>query len=356
MKTLIKKYTLILVTTFLFACNNNSVDEIIIKTNQFKRVNNIKASELFSNNYKYIELEKQGANKIGRVNKIIKYENAFYILSDDNRIIHFDSSGNYVSMLNKVGKGPDEYMRIEDFNIVKSNNKIQIWLADYSNLKKYDYTNSWRQTEKITFPYVINKFKVLKNRNILLMTGQNKQSLTLVDSNANMISQYLDKQIPFLIFKPVQFTNHQNMTIFPLGVANEFVYLSEDLSGFKHGKYLNSDKFISKHELIEMFQEKGYDYLSSLRTKSYISNIRSINDKTFLQVAINGERFLIIEKKGGNYIKVKLAPNTDVIDDISPLQNANYLTNFLYGESENSILLLQEPESMDDKYGILEIF
>lgn len=356
MKTLIKKYTLILVTTFLFACNNNSVDEIIIKTNQFKRINNIKASELFSNNYKYIELEKQGANKIGRVNKIIKYENAFYILSDDNRIIHFDSSGNYVSMLNKVGKGPDEYMRIEDFNIVKSNNKIQIWLADYSNLKKYDYTNSWRQTEKIAFPYVINKFKVLKNRNILLLTGQSKQSLTLVDSNANMISQYLDKQIPFLIFKPVQFTNHQNMTIFPLGVANEFVYLPEESSDFKHGNYLTSDEFISKHELIEMFQKKGYEYLSSLRTESYINNIRFLQNRAFLQVTINGERFLIVEKDSDTFIKVKFAPNSEVVDDISPLHNTNYLSNFLYGESDSSIIFLQEPESMDDKYGIIEIF
>jgi len=356
MKTTIKKYLVIFVITLSIACSNDSVDKTLINTNRLERVKNIKASKLFSNNYKYFELEPQGANKIGRVNKIVKHESAFYILSDDNRIIHFDSSGNYVSILNKPGKGPTEYTRIEDFNVVNSYNKTQIWLADYSSLKIYDYTNSWHLTKRIKFPYVINKFKVLKNNNILLMTGQNKKSLTLVDSNANMISQYLDKQMPFLIFKPVQFTNYKNMVIFPLGVANEFIYLPEESSDFKHGKYLTSDEFISKHELIEIFQKKEYEYLSSLRTESYINNIRFLKNKAFLQVTINGERFLIVEKDSDTFIKVKFAPNSEVVDDISPLHNTNYLSNFLYGESDSSIIFLQEPESMEDKYGIIEFY
>lgn len=356
MKLISKTHILILYIVILTACNTNKNSNCIISHNNFNETTKIKTSELFSDGYRYIKLDSAGADMIGRVNKIIKYSQSFFILSDNNRIIEFDINGRFRSILYEVGKGPNQYSRIEDFDVAFSDNKVQIWLADYSKLKIYEYDSHWKLSKSISYASVINKFKLLQNDKILLMTGQNDQSLTLADKNGNELNRYLQKQISFLTFKPVQFVEFSDGVLFPLGVANEFVYFNNIKEEFKHEKYLCSNDYISAQELIDMFQDQGYDFLFNLKSKAYINNIRFANRKIILQTNVNGERFLTIVKEDGSSVKVKCAPESSVIDDITPSENSNFLNNLLYADSKNSVLFLQEPESMNECYAIVEMF
>src|SRR6056297_2096632 len=189
------------------SCNHSNREQnYLIKDDIINfEARDIKASELLGSNIRYIQLDSIGANKIGRVNKIVKRNQNFYILSDDKRIFQFDTMGRFISLLNKPGKGPEEYSRIEDFDIYMINGKPQLWLSDFSKIKIFEYNINWELDTIITFPYVVNKFKRLKNGNILLMTGQNEKTLTLVDAKGEVVKTFLEKQIPFLTLKSVQF-------------------------------------------------------------------------------------------------------------------------------------------------------
>ncbi len=315
----------------------------------------IKASELLGNNIKYISLDSIGANKIGRVNKIVKRNKHFYILSDDKRIFQFDDAGKFISLLNKPGKGPDEYSRIEDFDIYMVNGKPQLWLSDFSKIKIFKYSNEWRLDSVINFPFVVNKFIRLSNGNILLMTGQNEKTLTLVDAKGKIIKTFLEKYIPFLTLKSVQFISNDSLIIFPLGVANEFVSFNQKTEEFTFGNYVKSNDLISKKDLFELYKQKGFDFYGDLKDKTYVNNIRFLKNKTIIQYSKRGERYITVVNKNKDVRCGKFLPNSTIIDDITTQQNPKYFTSFLYGDSKNSIILLKYPESINDGIAIIDI-
>ncbi|MFP4022928.1 MAG: 6-bladed beta-propeller [Thiohalospira sp.] len=316
----------------------------------------IKASELLGSNIRYIQLDSIGANKIGRVNKIVKRNQNFYILSDDKRIFQFDTMGRFISLLNKPGKGPEEYSRIEDFDIYMINGKPQLWLSDFSKIKIYEYNINWELDTIITFPYVVNKFKRLKNGNILLMTGQNEKTLTLVDAKGEVVKTFLEKQIPFLTLKSVQFIANDSLILFPLGVANEYVSFNQKTEEFGYGNFIKTNDLISKNELLELYEQKGFDFYGDLKEKIYLNNIRFLKEKIIVQFNKRGERYIaVVVNKDEEVLSSRFMPNSTIIDDITPQNNSKYFKSFLYGDSDNSLIFLQNPESSNDGIAIIDI-
>lgn len=342
----------------LFSCINNQEkpNYLITKNVILSNPKEIKASDFLGNNIRYIRLEAKGADMIGRVNKIVKKNKQFFILCDDKRIIHFDNNGSYISSLNKPGKGPEEYNRINDFDISKINGTYQLWLADFASIKIYTFNKEWTLENKINFPFVIHKFKRLSNDLILFMAGQNEKSLCITDLTGKVLKEFLDKQIPFLTFKSVQFIKTDSVIIFPLGVANEFISCNLQTGKFKHNYYVQSDELITKTELLELFDEKGFAFYADLKNKSYINNLRYLKNKTIIQYNLKGERYISSINSEGTVLNGRFHPNPTIIDDITPIGNINFFSSFLYGASDESILFLQEPENPDDGMAIIEVF
>lgn len=315
----------------------------------------IGANELLGGKINYINLDSKGSANIGRINKIIKRNQFYFILSDDNRILQFDTCGNYISLLNKVGKGPDEYLRIEDFDVHIIENQLQIWLSNYSEIKIYNYNQNWNLLKTLDLPFIIHKFKRLKNGKLLLMTGQKEKTLTLINKEGETEDEFLEKQIPFLTLKSVQFIEKDNDIIFPLGVANKYVKYNQDEQQFSYGEYLESEKLISQKELLNLYNQKGLDFFRDLKTKTYINNIRFLKNKTIVQFNKSGERYLAVIYHNNKVTCGRILPNATIKDNITKKDNINYLTTILYGESNNSVILIQEPTNTNEGISIIEI-
>lgn len=262
MKNIAQQFFLIcLVYLLLSSCSNQKVTEIVLMADLSPEESRPKWTELFSDRYEITPLETTSGSLIGQIDKIRKFRNHYYILSSNGKTIHrFDKDGKFVSSLNKQGQGPEEYPRIEDFDVYDINGKTEVWISDNKSLKIYDATD-FSFKRKISYPFVIHKFKKMENSHVLLVTGQNENILTLVDKEGKIIAEYLKKEIPYIMFRPVQFAVYGSCYLFQLGISNTFVSFNPQTEQFQMGHYVGGKEFLTEKQLLEMFQAHGVDFI-----------------------------------------------------------------------------------------------
>jgi hypothetical protein len=356
---LIYRVCFVSLLVLLTSCSNNikqGAATCLINNFVTEKTKKMTISELIGKNYKLTELNENGNRLIGKINKILKRKNNYFILSDDNRIYQFDEKGNFYSLLNKLGKGPEEYTRIEDFDVYNLNGEVYLWLANANFIKIYKFNNGWKLVDTVKFPFVVHKFKRVDDTHILLMTGKKDKSLTLVNMQGNTIKEFLDKEIPFLTFRPVQFLSIDSSIIFPLGMSNSFVSYHSNNEEFSFGNYISGDEFLSKEELLTMFKKKGYDYFLELKNKCYIKSIRSFGDRFVVDYSFNNSRALAVVNHNGQGNQVRFGGELTILNDITSKKEARFLLSLLIADSDNSLLFVQEPEEMSEKYVLIEFF
>jgi hypothetical protein len=297
-------------------------------------------NDLFGSPERVIQLDTIREALIGRIGKIIKHENHFYILSDEQRISHFDNEGKFVSSLDKRGGGPGEYTRIGDFNLFVINGNTELWICDTKEIRKYAPSgNSWDFTGTIDFDFVIHKFKIISDKYILFVTGQNEESLLLTDITGAPLQKYLKSEFPFLLFYPVQFMNYDSCVIFKLGASNEGIALdTKDLS-FKHIHIVKNNRFLTSKNLLDMYSRLGIDYLGELSNSNNIRGFRNTKGIIWLNYTFQGENF-VAARQQGVWKRIKYDRGNNAI-----------MTSIIFSESSDSIILFEYPE--DDTLNLI---
>jgi hypothetical protein len=295
--------------------------------------------ELLGGNVRKIQPEATTSESlIGNVNKIIKHGDDFYILSDDRRILHFSGQGKFLSSLDKRGGGPEEYAMLTDFDVHETTGETEIWLSDFNRIRRYVLTDGkWQFRTQIKFDGAVNKFKIIDGRYLLLLAGQDDESLLLTDMAGVPLNRYLKKEIPFLIFKPVQFVRHDSGFVFQLGASNGGVLFDTKTLAFRHVK-ITGEEFLSASALSEMFRKKGYDYLRDLSQRRSIRGFRRINDNIWLDFFRNGERFVAV-RHDGFWRKMKI----DIDGNSMPA-----LATIGMSDSPDSFILFEYPQEDDN--------
>ena len=131
---------ILLVLFVLLSCNtsnNTSIKELSIN-NSFDD-SNITLSKIASSS-EIIPLETNDSILIGEIKKILCENNYIYI-SDGRTLFKFNDKGYFISKINKIGTGPDEYTSITDFQIC-SNDKV--WILSRKDKRLCNY--SWQAT------------------------------------------------------------------------------------------------------------------------------------------------------------------------------------------------------------------
>lgn len=328
----------------LTSCLNQEATEIVLTDDLSPKESHPKWTELFSDRYEITPLETTPKCLIGQIDKIRKFQKHYYILSSNGKAIHhFDDKGKFVSALNKQGQGPEEYPRIEDFDVYEVDGKTEVWISDNKNLKIYDATN-FSFKRKISYPFIIHKFKKMDNSHILLVTGQNENILTLVDKDGDIITEFLKKEIPYIMFRPVQFVAYGSDYLFQLGIANTFVSFNSQTEQFRMGNYVGGKEYLSQKQLLEMFQAHGVDFIIEANNSSYINNIVTLGGTLWIQTHQDGKNYLT-KVQGEQKISTEFTYGTT----LSTISDA---------ESDDSILLYITPdqfteaeEEVLDKFG-----
>lgn len=323
-----------LLASVFVSCSSieSSNDNVLMTGLTAPRGSSIPFSVLFTDILKVTPLETSDKSLVGRIDKIKKFEREYYISSSNGQFIHrFDSDGKFVSSLSHLGAGPEEYLRIEDFDVCEVDGKTEVWISDNHNLKIYD-ASTFSFKYKISFPYMIHKFKRIDRSRILLVTGMNDHILTLTDEHGNMISEYLHKEIPFIMFRPVQFVLYDSDYIFQLGIANAYVMFDTDTNSFREGVFSGAKDFLSKNELLSLFESDGTDFIRKANDGVYINSVVKSNDSVWLLINNNRKRY-IAKYMNGRMVSVYIT-------------GSSVLSSFGIGESDDSLLLYAHSEEI----------
>lgn len=97
--------------------NNRSVEPGIV----FIDLDNIpsEAADLINDieSLRFLTLQLDSQSLIGNIQEIVFGRNCFYILCDKTKIIRYNNDGAYMSSIYQVGKGPGEYVQIDEIAI-----------------------------------------------------------------------------------------------------------------------------------------------------------------------------------------------------------------------------------------------
>jgi len=111
---------------------------------------------------RFIKLETSEECLIGSVGKVQYVDGLFYLLDDytgRNAIHVFDTLGNHVRSLKRIGRGPGEYKDILDFDIDDSRNLFIV--NSLGNILEYDSLLMYKRT--INLEIAINTISVFHN-------------------------------------------------------------------------------------------------------------------------------------------------------------------------------------------------
>jgi hypothetical protein len=320
----------------ILACSREAASPVLVRG--FAAGEEVtRLSELTGKNYTLTPLETSREALVGRVNKIVKRAGTYYILCDDRAILAFDAAGKYLSRFDKAGRGAGEYLSIGDFTVRETGGTREVWLCDDSTIKIYDAA-TWSFRRSIDYPFVVNKFHVIDDNTILLMTGQNDRSLTLSDTTGAVLATFLPKEFPFLTFRAVQFQPFPSRLLFPLGVANAHVYYDLETRTFGEGRYVDDPRFLSRQGLKTLFDTEGYNYLASLRDQNLVRHASVHGGKIVIAYTLSGVSYLGVWDKG----KLKLgkcSSSAAMKDDLTGQDNLTFTRTLGFADSDDSLLL-----------------
>lgn len=280
----VKRIVYCLYPVFLTFCSspnnqNNvgsqSIDRITINIDESQSQELFPINKVFKNP-KYIQLETNSQCLISVIDKIIVHNNHFYILDrKEKQILVFDNDGKYIQKVGTIGKGPGEYISLDDFCIEDST--IMLLARDQKRVLLYNIDGSFRDNIRLD-DYNSN---IETNRNQLYLFSNFSQNT----KNCNIVQYDIKRKkriAQFHEFKKSQSGQGYESTTFAKNAEDVFCFFPNDYTIYK----IKNDRCIpqffidfGKHALPEGSQYKNHKEIESI---SNINTIDRINDLQFI--------------------------------------------------------------------------
>lgn len=161
MKTKPFFYSILLVIASLYSCNksqtSNSTEERIFSVN-LETIKEYEFSDIIDI-VEIIPLATSEESLIGDITKLKYHDDKIHILDIRQKsILTFDANGNFDNKIDRVGRGPGEYLDIVDFTINPYTNNLE--LIDGRVLRTYDECGEFIEQENIINDEVKNIHKI----------------------------------------------------------------------------------------------------------------------------------------------------------------------------------------------------
>ncbi|UOB16180.1 6-bladed beta-propeller [Abyssalbus ytuae] len=215
-----KKIIFIVLTGYIiisFSCNNRKIEKdlpaIHINKKNIQEAGNL---DTIIQSVEFVALETNDTSLIKEVSEVINIGDS--ILVGDfklGKVLIFSPEGNLISMFKNTGKGPGEYVRIDDMTYDYIRNEILIIDIGLKNILRYDLKGNYISSQKINtknagmFMEWFNNSFVFYCHNFVLQDHPN-ENVIITDQN----QQYINSAA--IIPKPIEnlsFWGNKNMSI-----------------------------------------------------------------------------------------------------------------------------------------------
>ena len=317
---LMKYFLLILLILILSNCNTKyNFDDNNYITVDFERAitRKVNINEIAdSMEFTFLQYDKQ--NLVG---KIIDYritKNYIFLVDQQQKLFIYKKNGNLVSVIHKRGKGPSEYINIEDFTI--DSNEEYIYILDPGNSKvlKYNIYGTYKHGYSIPYTHAAH---ISNHKNVNHFIYQSARfseksfNVFITDSNFNTINSISDpggqliKNIPYLLdvfwYNYNEHTHYKEVLVDTVYRINKN-FKSEPYILFNFGKYKMPNKYYTETKYYQMGAHEFYQIGSLMESKGYI----------FISIFFNNKkRYFLYQKNNGSLINLnsdKLVNNSNL--------------------------------------------
>lgn len=218
------RYIFILFVLFLFiGCNTSVGPKSDLTTILVDKTRNDESGE-FNSFFKfshYVPLKVNDSALISKIRKIKIYEDIIYILDEKyNKIIAFDSLGNYIRQYNHLGQGPGEYSGLRDFDI--QNDTLYLLSKFSPTVLKYGLSDDKFYGEDIVQKSI--GIKVLPDRSYALNLGLGRAD----NEKSKSYNSYAVYHSDSLVYKNIPFNKHLLGHIYSFGEGHNTFYNYSD--------------------------------------------------------------------------------------------------------------------------------
>ena len=361
MKQLLYTYIIVAIL-WSFSCTNKRGQEDVEDKSEILTLsdhsrNKIRIANL-ANVIDIIPLESSSHCFLSEINKIIEFNNDFYILDKiQKKLLVFNKDGKYLRQIGKRGIGPGEYPNISDFIIDMDSQKIIILSTiSSSNIYQYNMDGSFCSKKEISKSLLWNIIStptgyICSTNNFTFTKGDEAYLLYIYDKSFELVNKK-KKVLPLQIHTPVMLST-------PFQILDGTVHYTDPFTNQIYSILGNSETFKSYKINLEnpvppeisantnrfIKEQLEYDFMMDVyMTKEYIL-ITYVCNKKYNVIILSKDK-LKNEISGafiGAFPKVYQGHDDTIL---SPITMQEYLGNWKYLYSDPNIESFQEDDNM----------
>lgn len=177
-----------------YACSNISTEKNYKTLDIFSHLSRLKLSEI-TDSVVYVPLETTEESLIGSISRVVFADGIFFIQDCiTNSIFLFSQDGKFITKINRQGRGPDEYLRLYDFDVDSQDSVLYCYTGNFLNLYNYsgellgkiDIKNRGKSVSSIAV--LKNCIYLYTNYNAVLQEDKSYHSL-FIDKKGNCLSK-----------------------------------------------------------------------------------------------------------------------------------------------------------------------
>lgn len=326
-----------------------------VKTNRGQAILDVTNSNVGTGNlsellldYKIIPLETNNDCIIGDMSKYICAYDYIYV-SSSNEILKFDLDGNFCGKLTRVGNGPTEYLKINDFEVIMRQDKVEILVAHPRGITRYD-ASSFDYIDETFIPYSVLQFKYITDNSIIIVTP-NDYTFYLTDLYGNLRQPTVKNDPANLSHQLVQFTEIDGNIYYLICGTDEALQYDILTDQISVVKFVNGvENVLTRKNNIRYMRQYGY-VQQPQRTQEDFTTIvtaQQCNNRTLLFTrSATEEKMWIRNDNTGEWKDYLIFPDPEVINDIFENVPLRYLITMVSNYSYNSFMQIIPAEILE---------
>ena len=189
-------YIQIVLLSVLVSCNNNK-EQIPIavewECTESNQKDTFDIQSLFKDRY-ILALEETEKSRIGNIEKLVKVDSLLFVL--DNRLamrvfVFNATTGRFINSIGRTGKGPGEYVDINDFSVDSSNGTVSL-MSERHEILVYDYQGNFIRKKGISFH--ADKMESKDGKYYFACFVEGRGSLIVTDKDMHVTHEYLENR------------------------------------------------------------------------------------------------------------------------------------------------------------------
>lgn len=299
----------------------------------------------YSTSYTQVNLETKGAPSfLKEVNRIYFDEEKFFILDKGLRkIVIFNSSGKYLSTIDRIGRGPTEYNQLSDFYLDTKNKQIVVLCSRPYKVMFFNYNTEFIKENKIDdlFLQMGSDDKFYYFQKAEMINGDiGKYNLDVYSKDLKFIrslSPIVGSDLNYIDIVGNSITTGRNL-FFSKRYDDNIYHLENGNVTIKYS--INFEEATLPEDL--QSQSTSDEFFKRVDEKKYVYGIKDV---------VESDQFVVFQTNQGMYF---LNKNNKVLTQVRTLVSSDIkfsLSNYLVlGNTKDQIVFIQDPVRLKSLY------